>query len=189
MSNDANTIRANRLRAMAHEMLALADELEEKYTKRRGNILAYEFASLQALGARAAQDFVDRQRRGMSFEGNLFGEPAWDILLYLFVKKVEKRKVSVTQATGASGVATTTALRYLAILEEAKLVDSTVSLTDSRVRFVELTVEGTMRMSQCLARQLRFERTGCEKLDEMIEGNPRRAANDTNLASLTGKQI
>ena len=75
MNQEENSGRAARLRAMAHEMLALANELENKYTLRKGTISAFEFASLQALAACASKEFVDRQRRQKSFDAELFGEP------------------------------------------------------------------------------------------------------------------
>lgn len=45
---------------------------------------------------------------------------------------------------------------------------------------VELTTNGTLRMSQCMARQLRFERTGRENLNDLVEGNPLQAWNEVD---------
>lgn len=174
MKEDLDFSRATRLRAMAHEMLALADEIENKYTIRKGKLVAYEFASLQALAARAAREFLDRQTRKKSFDLDIFGEPGWDMLLYLFVKKVEKQRARTTQVTGAAGVPTSTAFRYLSILEDAGLIETDVCANDNRVKFVTLTVDGMVRMSQCLARALRVAATGHDNFNDLIERNPTR---------------
>lgn len=171
MTENVEFSRATRLRALGHEMLALADELEQKYTVRKSKLIAYEYASLQALAARASKEFLDRQTRSKSFQIDIFGEPGWDILLYLFVKSVEKQRARTTQVTGASAVPFSTALRYLSILEEGGIVETEKCPNDNRVKFVSLTTEGMVRMSQCIARMLRNEATGHYSFNDMIEGN------------------
>lgn len=174
MTKEMNFARATQLRAMGHELLVMADELEQKYSVRKGKIAPYEFASLQALAARASKEFLDRQSRKKSFDIEIFGEPGWDMLLYLFIKNVEKQRARTTQVTGASGAPTSTALRYISILEDAGLIETEICQTDNRVRFVSMTVDGMVRMSQCLARMLRRETTGFESFNDLIEGNPSR---------------
>ncbi|WP_340588347.1 hypothetical protein [Erythrobacter alti] len=174
MKQDESHARAARLRAVAHDMLALANELENKYTVRKGAIFAYELASLQALGACASKEFVDRQRRHKSFDADVFGEPCWDMLLYLFVKSVEKQRARKSQVLIASGVPASTATRYFSVLQEMGYLESELSLTDNRVQFVTLTNDGMARMSSCLARQMRADQTGFESLNDMIEGNRQR---------------
>jgi len=54
-----------------------------------------------------------RRRRDSIFPLVEFGEPAWDMLLDLYVQHVEGQKVSVTSLCAAAGVPPTTALRWL----------------------------------------------------------------------------
>ncbi|MWV27004.1 hypothetical protein [Aurantiacibacter rhizosphaerae] len=170
MTNDENFGRASRLRCMAHEMLSMADELENKYTLRASKVVTYEYASLQALGARAAKEFTDRQRRLNTFARSLFGEPCWDMLLYLFVKKVEEQRARKSQVLIAAGVPTSTATRYFSVLQESGLVSSEPCTTDNRVQFVSLTTDGVMQMSHCMAADLRAANHGFDNLDNAIEG-------------------
>lgn len=57
-----------------------------------------------------------RARAGILCE-NLFGEPAWDMILDLFVAARTKRLVTVWNACLAARVPGTTGLRYLKLLE------------------------------------------------------------------------
>lgn len=157
MNKEINFQRASRLRASAHEMLQLADEIEEKFTIRQNKIMAYEFASLTALAAYASKALANRQRRAACFEEDLFGEPVWDMLLYLFVNAVEKKRVRKTGVASVSGVSHATALRYLGIMIDRKLVQIDQCRSDNRVQFVTLTHNGMARMSSCLERMLRRE--------------------------------
>jgi hypothetical protein len=75
------------------------------------------------LGASAAKVYRDRRRREtIAGTAGLFGEPAWDILLKLFVAACERRKVSVAAACAAADVPEAVALRWVAILENGGLI-------------------------------------------------------------------
>jgi DNA-binding MarR family transcriptional regulator len=58
-------------------------------------------------------------RRRRMLPGIEFDQPAWDMILYLYVASVEKRRVSVTSLRVAAGVPKTTALRWIRDLVEA----------------------------------------------------------------------
>lgn len=60
-----------------------------------------------------------RRRRDAAFPGIEFGEPAWDMLLDLYVQHVEGRKVSVSSLCTAAAVPPTTALRWIETLTNA----------------------------------------------------------------------
>jgi DNA-binding MarR family transcriptional regulator len=57
-----------------------------------------------------------RQKRANFFGADVFADPAWEILLDLYAAGVEGRVVSITSACIASGVPTTTALRWITLL-------------------------------------------------------------------------
>ena len=63
-----------------------------------------------------------RRRRSKFFEASLFAEPAWDMLLDLFVACVRGRKVSVTSLCRAAEVSDATGLRWIDMLEGKSLV-------------------------------------------------------------------
>ncbi len=80
-----------------------------------------------------------RQLRGRFFDGELFADPAWDMLLDLAAARAEHKRVSVTSLCIASGVPPTTALRWIALLTEAGLLERVEDETDRRRAFLALT--------------------------------------------------
>ena len=94
---------------------------------------------LLRLARLAKREYVQRQRRARYFDGNLFADPAWDILLDLFIGKVAGLRLSVTSVCIASQVPPTTALRWIKHLECEGVLHRTDDTTDHRRSFIELT--------------------------------------------------
>ncbi len=92
-----------------------------------------------------------RQMRSQHFGSNLFADPVWDMLLDLAAARAEHRLVSVTSLCIASGVPTTTALRYIKILEDMGLIERTADARDRRRRFVTLSEKGMAAMARYFA--------------------------------------
>lgn len=87
--------------------------------------------------------FHSRRARAKHFGNrNIFGEPAWDILLDLYIHQAEGEQISIKSASIGSCAPATTALRWLKTLEEEALVVSVEDPNDQRRRFVQLTAEG-----------------------------------------------
>lgn len=154
-----NRAKAIRLIGIANELLAMARELEI------GESSSAISESLSAGGdareggrAAASQDhpiwvelarqaYEDRRRRTKIFRSEeLFGEPAWDILLDLFIAAKERRRVSVTSSCIGSAVPSTTALRWIAILEKQGLLVREADLGDARRVYVKLSARGYAAM-------------------------------------------
>lgn len=90
-----------------------------------------------------ARRIVSRRRlRAHFLPGEIFGEPAWDMLLDLFVAFYENKPISVSSACIASGAPATTALRWLARLELLGLVKRTSDHKDRRRIHVAITSKG-----------------------------------------------
>ena len=88
-----------------------------------------------------------RQMRARFFKGALFSDPAWDMLLDLTAAQIEQAQVSVTSLCIASGVADTTALRWINVLVEEGLFKRVNDETDKRRVFIELTPKATRAVS------------------------------------------
>ena len=73
-----------------------------------------------------------RQARARYFDGELFADPAWDILLDLAAAKVERHQVSVTSLCIAAGVPATTALRWIGQMVDAGLLLRIADPADKR---------------------------------------------------------
>lgn len=84
---------------------------------------------------------IIRQRRFRDrfFEGELFADPAWDILLDLTMARAQHRRVSVTSLCIAAAVPTTTALRWIAQMTEMGILAREQDSDDKRRAFIALT--------------------------------------------------
>lgn len=80
-----------------------------------------------------------RQQRARFFEGELFADPAWDMLLDLTAARAEHVRVSVTSLCIAANVPPTTALRWIGQMVEAGLFVRSCDDTDRRRAFIDLS--------------------------------------------------
>ena len=92
-----------------------------------------------------------RQLRARFFDGDLFGDPAWDMLLDLTAARAEHTRVSVTSLCIASGVPPTTALRWIGQMTDAGLFQRVEDEADRRRAFVALTDKAADAMARYFA--------------------------------------
>lgn len=92
-----------------------------------------------------------RKRRDAELGNLLFSEPAWDILLDLFISDYDDRQLSVSAVCIGARAPSATALRYLTLLQDAGLVERIRDATDGRRSHVTLTPLGRRRMTNLLA--------------------------------------
>lgn len=92
-----------------------------------------------------------RQLRARFFDGELFADPAWDMLLDLAAARAEHARVSVTSLCIASGVPPTTALRWIGQMTEAGLLQRANDDTDRRRAFIALTDQAADAMARYFA--------------------------------------
>lgn len=86
--------------------------------------------------------------RGGLFGEDIFFDPSWSILLDLYQRELEGRRVMVSDACAASGVPPTTGLRWLRLLEKRDFIVRTQDPTDRRRVFVALTPAASERMAK-----------------------------------------
>ena len=89
-----------------------------------------------------------RQLRARFFDGDLFADPAWDMLLDLTAARVEHGRVSVTSLCIASGVPPTTALRWIGQMTDAGLLERVEDETDRRRAFITMTDKAADAMAR-----------------------------------------
>lgn len=88
-----------------------------------------------------------RHRRSEFFSGNLFSDPAWDLLLCLYSAYLRQHRVTIHTVTHRSRVPSTTALRWIRELHDQGLLTRTPDPLDGRRVFVGLSFEGAVAMS------------------------------------------
>lgn len=119
---------------------------------------ASAFASFGATPAPAAgpplpdphmvrQIIANRQARARFFDPELFGDPAWDMLLDLTAAHSEGARVSVTSLCIAAGVPATTALRWLTQMVESGIFVRVPDPADRRRAFIALSEKAMAAMS------------------------------------------
>lgn len=92
-----------------------------------------------------------RRERERIFGAVLAADPAWDILLDLFIARGEGRKVTVRSASAATSVPEATVLRCIAHLVEAKLLARQPHPADPDNIYLMLTDRAMEMMSEYLA--------------------------------------
>jgi DNA-binding MarR family transcriptional regulator len=92
-----------------------------------------------------------RQLRARHFDGELFSDPAWDILLDLTAARAEYKRVCVTSACIASGVPPATALRWIKHMVEIGLLERENDESDRRRTFLTLTSKAVQAMARYFA--------------------------------------
>ncbi len=92
-----------------------------------------------------------RRNRQKFFEGDLFSDPSWDILLELTAAHINGRQESVTSLAIAASVPASTAIRKIRELAERNLIHRWTDPNDARRIFVALTDDAAKRMMAMLA--------------------------------------
>lgn len=102
--------------------------------------------------ARAVRQIIrHRQARARFFDGDLFADPAWDMLLDLTAARAEHTRVSVTSLCIASGVPPTTALRWIGQMTDAGLLQRVEDRADRRRAFITLSDKAADAMARYFA--------------------------------------
>jgi hypothetical protein len=87
-----------------------------------------------------------RRMRAQYFSGDLFADPAWDMLLDLFAAALERRRVSVSSLCIAAAVPPTTALRWISALHDVGLFERQADPSDRRRAYIVLSPKGLQGM-------------------------------------------
>ena len=100
----------------------------------------------------AANIYALRRRRNRHLPDSLVGEPAWDLLLALFMEP--SKSLTVGDACLAADVPATTGLRWIALLEQDGYLQRNRVGFDRRRVTLSLTHKGCIMMEQCLGSML-----------------------------------
>lgn len=93
-----------------------------------------------------------RTVRNRLFGSKLFGEPAWDILLDLYVTHGKGQSISVSSASLAGGTPATTGLRWLSTLDREGFIERRGDDIDQRRQFVSLSDHGVVQMDNFMTK-------------------------------------
>ena len=159
ISRSADELRrsAEELRATAQRMSDMADALDAEAGTNQVHHLppmretAAPAVHPEQLLTLASKIYAGRRARTRFLRDDLLGEPAWDILLDLFIAEMRGRRLSTSSLCIAAAVPSPTALRWIRILEKCGLVHSESCSTDPRITWQSLTPKGSSAMRECLS--------------------------------------
>jgi hypothetical protein len=138
MDENANLARARTLLFTATQLTALARDIElDVEAHSPATRLEPSDAVLVELARQIYQ--ARRDRAILPDWSDLFGEPAWDMLLYLLIAAHEQRQVTATNACAAAGAPTSTALRWLHTMQKREIIVWETDPGDQRRSFVRIS--------------------------------------------------
>lgn len=89
---------------------------------------------------------TERRRRDDFFPPDLFGDPAWDMLLVLYATYLEQQRITATKLCQSAAVPPSTALRWIKTLDQKGLISKQGDPLDARRVFVALSPKGETMM-------------------------------------------
>ena len=146
---------ASSLRKTAINLLQIADEIDgrlriDDHPVRTGEGQDLPAATRELMRNWVRREMVKRRARTELFNSDYFREPAWEILLTLFVARLEGRYMQTTKVCLASTASHTTALRWISQLEEDGMIIR-VPHRDARISLLALSDQGFGRVSRYVA--------------------------------------
>lgn len=100
----------------------------------------------------ARRIYKARRARDDVFDSELFGEPAWDMLLALYCLPNCGERLTVTSLSLAANLPQTTGYRWQVVLAERGLLERVADERDGRRHFVQLTDKGRALLENYLTR-------------------------------------
>lgn len=103
---------------------------------------------------RAKAVYAARRHRERAFGvyASMLFDPVWDIMLDLFIAHHEGRCVCVSSACIAAYVSPSTALRWIAILQNHNLIVRIADQRDKRRQFLSLSSQAVVMVEQALVK-------------------------------------
>ncbi len=143
---------AHKLEGLSDRNVAFAPEQSQAAPTQLSNTQRFNSARPPLPDPRRVRQIIaGRQARAKFFEGELFADPAWDMLLDLTAAHAEHQRVSVTSLCIAAAVPATTALRWIKQLVESGVFVRVADSTDRRRAFIALSEQSTEAMARYFA--------------------------------------
>ena len=126
------------LRLQTREIASIEIKLR-KHLLRHPELIRPHIKGIGSLEGSLARNLLAERREREEALGDLFGEPAWDMLLDLFAAHEERVNISVSSLCIAAAVPSTTALRWISVLYERGHLIRRADPRDRRRVWVELS--------------------------------------------------
>lgn len=107
--------------------------------------------SRETLVSRARIVLHNRRARARHFKRTLFGEPAWEVLLALYIAEDSGARQTLGRLADQTETPLSTVIRWIDFLEIDRLVERVPHPNDKRVVFVRMLEKGRMAMDRYLS--------------------------------------
>lgn len=114
---------------------AAVNAIADSQTENAMNLISVD----RRQGVTAEKIYKLRRKRDALFNTGLFSDPAWDILLDLYVSEKAGKKICITNACIAAGMPASTGLRWISILDQNGYVERQDDPADAGRSLVHLT--------------------------------------------------
>lgn len=141
----------DRLRSTSEAIADPGEQLYRSMTLARGPLPVAPRLPAAELLAEARRSWNARLVRDRLFGRDLFPNPAWNILLDLYIAGEEGRNVTIKCACSAAGVPQSTALRHIAHLIEIRLAIRRQHPSDARSAYLKLSESGRTKIVEYLS--------------------------------------
>lgn len=153
----ASDFSAHQMRILGASLLKLADAIDQdwhpaRFKSRFGWMTRSGQIERRALTLAqvAIRLRAKAKQRTKHLSQEFLGEPAWEMLLELFIQFAGGATVSTKSLCLASGLADTSALRMIDRLEDAGLLERSQSSVDKRITLVGLSKQGVTAVGMIL---------------------------------------
>jgi hypothetical protein len=150
MTAHSNNLNTERLLQLSDEVGRIASTLARLSTDAAGPASRPDPVMMSGspeVSVKTVRSVIQARRlRSCYFPEELFADPAWDILLELFLAEISHQRVTVSSACIAAAVPATTALRWLNSMVQQGLLVRRADPHDARRVFVELAPDSSLAM-------------------------------------------
>lgn len=136
---------AARLSKISHELGLLVSELERETVSAPRPDSLPDIPQIPTL-----KRYLKMRRERERLFPKLFGDPAWDMLLLLYVYRAAGVPLQVSAIAGLANVPGTTSLRYLELMIEHQLINRTPDPRDRRRIWLTMTPKAVKLLEQWL---------------------------------------
>ncbi len=143
------------IKDLTAKLSAVAEEFNGRVAKAAEPVPVGNEPNDAALVEHANTVLEQRRLRRQFLPGELFHEPAWDMLLALFASRDDRMPMNIKALVSMSDAPVTTSQRWIEHLHKLKLIDRVTDPTDRRRVEVSLSYAGDQQMKAYLRALLR----------------------------------
>ncbi|MGA1798295.1 hypothetical protein VH567_05890 [Sphingomonas sp. 4RDLI-65] len=138
------------IKDLTAKLSAVAEEFNGRVAQAAQPTSVGEVPNTAVLVEHAQTVLAERRLRRQFLPGELFHEPAWDMLLALFVSRDERLPMNIKALVSMSDAPVTTSQRWIEHLHKLKLIDRVIDPTDRRRVEISLSHAGDLAMTAYL---------------------------------------